>query len=176
MLVSTEEPIALIRHQDGEWRVLKNKKTRAPFGFSSVCWAAQQTAWSYCAASIACFLSVSLSLSFLLLPVVSTRAYTLQLTPTRTQTCLNYHHCVVFCLLSYQLLNRPSLLCLNTHKRRPSMEESFKYPLPPPPLQQKAARSSALSAGFWVMREKQRSSSQEEKCARFFRSASLCDQ
>lgn len=41
--------------------------------------------------------------------------------------------------------------------------------LPPPPLQQKAAHSSALSAGFWVMREKQRSSSQGEKCACFAR-------
>lgn len=66
-------------------------------------------------------LSVSLSLSFLLLllPVVSTQAYPLQLTPTCTQTCLNNHHRVRFCLLFYQLLNQV-LSTLPEHTWTPS--------------------------------------------------------
>lgn len=175
-MVSAEEPISLICHQDGEWRVLKNKKTRTPFGFSSVYWVTPQTAWSYFSASIACF-SQSLSLSLFPPPSFS-----------RVHTSIHsaahaYTHTNMPKLSPPRRILPPFLsiiesgpLCLNTHKRHPSMEESFKYPLLPPPLQQKAAHSSALSAGFWVMREKQRSSSQEEKCACFSGSASLCDQ
>lgn len=50
---------------------------------------------------------VSLSVRLLLLlPVVSAQAIPLQLTPTCAQTCLNYHHHIIFCLLFYQLLKQ----------------------------------------------------------------------
>lgn len=116
VLVSTEEPIGLICHQDREWRVFKNPKD------AHTLWILKRLL-GHAADGLELFCSLFLSAS---LPLSSSsflqscpHELPLQLTPTCTQTCLNYHHRVVFCLLFYQLLNR-ALSTLNTRKRRPS--------------------------------------------------------